>query len=195
MVPVAKKEHIFWEVRLRGKLRKEDWEVRKRGRLSKGAVWYWYLNGAAAFSGFLLHYSEQLRPYHNSFEGKIELKMEKKQICGSDSWFWLPPTERVEFIVSVDAWFLVIYCLLLLFLKLFSYFILRDGCEKNSFFSFETSLYLNLPVTATVLCQSLSGRCLWMKSQETCPISPSYWKSFTCQRYCAPLFTHECVYY
>lgn len=57
--------------------------------------------------------------------------MEKKQICGSDSWFRLPPTESIGFIVSVDAWFLVIYCLLLLFLKLFSYFILRDGCERK----------------------------------------------------------------
>lgn len=122
--------------------------------------------------------------------------MEKKQIYKSDSWFWLPPTERVKkFIVSVDTWFLVIYCLLLLFLKLFSYFILKDGCEKSLFFSFGTSPHLSWQVTATVLCQSFSGPCLWMKSQETCPITPRFWKSFTRQGYCVSLFTYQCVYY
>lgn len=179
---------------LRSKLRK-DREGRERGRLFKVLSCAKICMQQEFFLGFLLHYSEQPRPYHNSFEGKIELNMEKKQICGSDSWFWLPPTERVEFIVSVDAWFLVIYCLLLLFLKLFSYFILRGGCEEKNFFLFETSLCLNLLVTATVLCQSFAGPCLQMKSQETCPISPRYWKSFTRQRTCAPLFTHQCVYY
>lgn len=80
------------------------------------------------FSGFLFCYPEQPRlTWRDNW-----IKMEKKQICESDSWFWLPPTERVKkFIVSVDTWFLVIYCLLLLFLKLFSYFILKGGCERS----------------------------------------------------------------
>lgn len=127
-----KKEHICRRMRLQGRLTGKGREVRKGGRLSTGVSLYWYLHAAVIFSGFILCFSAQPRPYHDSFEGKIELKMEKKQICESDSWFWLPPTERVKkFIVSVDTWFLVIYCLLLLFLKLFSYFILQDGCGKS----------------------------------------------------------------
>lgn len=124
-------------MRLQGRLRGEDWSQKKR-QIVQGFSLYWYLYTAVAFSGFFLHYSEQPRLHHDSFEGKIELKMEKKQICESDSWFWLPPTERVKkFIVSVDTWVLVIYCLLLLFLKLFSYFILKDGCKKSLSFPME----------------------------------------------------------
>lgn len=104
----------------------------ERRQIVHGCFLVLYLYAAVTFSGFILCFSEQPRPYYDSFERKIELKMEKKQICESDSWFWLPPTERVKkFIVSVDTWFLVIYCLLLLFLKLFSYFILKDGCQKS----------------------------------------------------------------
>lgn len=114
--------------------RQTEWKrlwSQERGRLSR-VFPCTNIYAAVAFSGFILCFSEQPRPYCDSLEGQIELKMEKKQICESDSWFWLPPTERVKtFIVSVDTWFLVIYCLLLLFLKLFGYFILKDECEKS----------------------------------------------------------------
>lgn len=40
---------------------------------------------AAVTSSGFIHYSKQPGPYHISFEGKIELKMEKKQICEPDS--------------------------------------------------------------------------------------------------------------
>lgn len=119
--------------------------------------------------------------------------MEKKQICESDSWFWLPPTERVKtFIVSVDTWVLVIYCLLLLFFKANQLLYFERWVWEKPFFSLGTSPRLNLPVTATVLCQSFSGPCLEMKSQETGPISPKYWKS--CARAAALLSLHTSVF-
>jgi hypothetical protein len=117
---------------------------------------------SVTFSGFLPCYPEQPRPYQDSLEDDW-ITVEKKQICEPDSWFWLPPTERMKrFIVSVDTWFLVIYCLLLLFLKLFSYFILKGGCEKSPSFFLGISPHLSLQATATVLCQSFSGSaCEW----------------------------------
>lgn len=100
--------------------------------------------------------------------------MEKKQICESDSWFWLPPTERVKtFIVSVDTWVLVIYCLLLLFFKANQLLYFERWVWEKPFFSFGTSPRLNLPVTATVLCQSFSGALLGNEVSRDWPNKPT----------------------
>lgn len=118
----------------------------------------------------------------------------------ADMWVWqlvLTPTQWESKEVYCFSWYLVFSDILFVavIFKAIRLLYFERWVWEKAFFSFGTSPCLNLPGTATVLCQSFSGPCSWMKSQETCPVSPRDWKPFTRQRLCAPLFTSQRVYY
>lgn len=94
----------------------------------------------------------------------------------ADMWGWqlvLTPTHWESKEVYCFSWYLVFGDILFVavIFKAIQLLYFERWVWEKPFFSFGTSPRLNLPVTATVLCQSFSGAHLQMKSQETCPIS------------------------
>lgn len=97
----------------------------------------------------------------------------------ADMWVWqliLTPTHWESKNVYCFSWYLVFGDILFVavIFKAIQLLYFERWVWEKPFLSFGTSPRFNLPVTATVLCQSFSGRCLWMKPQETWPVSPKY---------------------
>lgn len=95
----------------------------------------------------------------------------------ADMWTWqlvLTPTHWESKEVYCFNWHLVFGDILFVavIFKAIQLLYFEGWVWEKPFSSFGTTSCLKLPVTATVLCQSSSEGCFWMKSQDTCPASP-----------------------
>lgn len=180
-------------MRLQDRLREKDCEVRKGDRLSTRFPLYSCLYAAVFFWLYsLLLRATKTIPWFIWRENWIKNGKE------ADMRVWqlvLTPTHWESKEVYCSSWYLVFGDILFVavIFKAIQLLYFERWVWEKPFLSPGTSPCLNLPVTATVLCQSFSEPCLWMKPQETWPKTQVLEIIYTPGAPCSPLHIPVCL--